>query len=81
MMTGMEAALKGVLAKLDPKELEGQIQVSSGLGSMLKGKKARYWEIYEKMYAQISDHPCVSGTARKIEIMTTLQTERCHVLG
>jgi len=55
MMTGMEAALKGVLAKLDPKELEGMIQVSGGLGSMLKGKKARYWEVYEKMYAQISD--------------------------
>jgi type VI secretion system protein ImpI/type VI secretion system protein len=22
---------------------------------MFKGKKARYWEVYEKMYAQISD--------------------------
>ncbi len=55
MMTGMEAALKGVLAKLDPKELEGQIQTSGGLGSLLKGKKARYWEVYEQMYSQISD--------------------------
>ena len=55
MMTGMEAALKGVLAKLDPKELEGQIVTSGGLGSLLKGKKARYWEVYEKMYAEISD--------------------------
>lgn len=55
MVTGMEAALKGVLAKLDPAELSGQIETSGALGSLFKGKKARYWEVYEKMYAQISD--------------------------
>lgn len=55
MVTGMEAALKGVLARLDPKELEGKISSGGGLGGLLKGKKARYWEVYEQMYAQISD--------------------------
>ncbi|MFP7675231.1 type VI secretion system-associated FHA domain protein TagH [Marivita sp. S0852] len=55
MVTGMEAAIKGVLAKLDPEVLAGQIETSSAIGSMFKGKKARYWEVYEKMYAQISD--------------------------
>ena len=55
MVTGMEAALKGVLARLDPGELAGQIETSGNLGSLFKGKKARYWEIYEKMYADISD--------------------------
>lgn len=55
MVTGMEAALKGVLRKLDPKELEGKIEVSGAFGSLLKGKKARYWEVYEKIYAEISD--------------------------
>lgn len=55
MVTGMEAALKGVLAKLDPVELEAKIETSSALGSLFKGKKARYWEVYEKMYAEISD--------------------------
>lgn len=55
MVSGMEAALKGVLAKLDPKELSAQIETSGGLGTLLKGKKARYWEVYEKMYSQISD--------------------------
>ena len=55
MVTGMEAALKGVLRKLDPEELAGQIESKGGLGSMFKGKKARYWEVYEKMYADISD--------------------------
>ncbi len=55
MVTGMEAALKGVLAKLNPEALAGQIETSGALGSLLKGKKARYWEVYEKMYSEISD--------------------------
>ncbi|MEP3330007.1 type VI secretion system-associated FHA domain protein TagH [Sedimentitalea sp.] len=55
MVTGMEAALKGVLTRLDPQELAGKIESSGGLGGLLKGKKARYWEVYEKLYADISD--------------------------
>ena len=55
MMTGMEAALKGLLQRLSPDTLEGKIETSSGFGSVLKGKKARYWEAYEKMYSDISD--------------------------
>ena len=55
MITGMEAALKGVLAKLNPEVLAGQIETSGAFGSLLRGKKARYWEIYEKIYAEISD--------------------------
>lgn len=54
-ITGMEAALKGVLARLDPAALEKEIERGGGLGSLLKGKKARYWEVYEKMYSRISD--------------------------
>ncbi len=55
MVTGMEAALKGVLARLDPEVLAQKIEGSGKLGSLLKGKKAQYWEVYEKMYADISD--------------------------
>ena len=55
MVTGMEAALKGILAKLDPEVLGEQIESGGGIGGLLKGKKARYWEVYEKMYGQISD--------------------------
>jgi type VI secretion system FHA domain protein len=55
MVTGMEAALKGILAKLDPAVLEEKISSNSGFGNVLKSKKARYWEVYESMYAQISD--------------------------
>jgi type VI secretion system protein ImpI/type VI secretion system protein len=51
----MEAALKGVLARLDPAALAGQIESSGNLGGVFKGRKARYWEVYEKMYAEISD--------------------------
>jgi type VI secretion system FHA domain protein len=54
MMSGLEAALKDILRKLAPETLEGKIDVSGGLGSLLKGRKARYWEIYEKMYAEIA---------------------------
>ncbi|EBA14511.1 FHA domain protein, putative [Roseobacter sp. SK209-2-6] len=55
MVTGMEAALKGVLGKLDPKALEAQIEDRGGLSGLLRGKKARYWDVYEKLYADISD--------------------------
>ena len=54
-ITGMEAALKGVLAKLNPEVLAGQIETAGGVGGLLKGKKAGYWEVYEKIYAEISD--------------------------
>ena len=55
MMAAMEAALKGVLQQLSPEVLEGQITKSGGLSSLLQGKKARYWDVYEQMYAKISD--------------------------
>ena len=55
MLTGMEAALKGILKKLDPAVLEEKISSDKSLTGMLKSRKARYWEIYESMYTEISD--------------------------
>jgi len=55
MVTGMQAAIRGVLSRLDPRALEGQIETGGGLTGLLKGRKARYWEVYERLYAQISD--------------------------
>lgn len=55
MLTGMEAALKGILRKLDPAVLEEKISADKSLTGMLKSRKARYWEIYESMYTEISD--------------------------
>jgi type VI secretion system protein len=55
MLSGMEAALKGVLKRLDPKALESRIDAGGGLSGLLKGRKARYWEVYEQLYSEISD--------------------------
>ncbi len=55
MVTGMEAALRGILRKLDPAALSGRIESGGGIGRLLKGRKALYWEAYEKMYGEISD--------------------------
>lgn len=54
-MSGMEAALKGILHKLSPDELEAHITSAGGLGGLLKGRKARYWETYERIYSQVAD--------------------------
>ncbi|MEM7237207.1 MAG: type VI secretion system-associated FHA domain protein TagH [Pseudomonadota bacterium] len=54
MMSGMEAALKDLLTRLDPERLTDRIEASPGLGGLLKGKKARYWETYTEMYADIA---------------------------
>ena len=55
MVTGMEAALAGILQRLDPAQLAARIEDRGGLGRLFKGKKALYWETYERMYAEISD--------------------------
>lgn len=55
MVTGMEAALKGVLAKLNPEALTAEIESKGGFGGFLSNRKAKYWETYEAMYAEISD--------------------------
>ncbi|MCD2184677.1 type VI secretion system-associated FHA domain protein TagH [Rhizobium sp. GN54] len=54
MMSGMQAALKDLLQRLGPDQLSARIESGTTLGSLLAGKKARYWEAYEKMYAQIA---------------------------
>ena len=51
----MEAALKGILKKLDPAILEEKIKTDKSLSGMLKSRQARYWEIYQNMYTEISD--------------------------
>jgi type VI secretion system FHA domain protein len=54
-IAGMQAAMRGVLAQLSPEVLERQITGAGGITDVFKGKKARYWEAYEKLYAQIAD--------------------------
>ncbi len=54
MMSGMEAALKDLLTRLGPDRLATRIESGSSLGGLLGRKKARYWEAYERMYAEIA---------------------------
>lgn len=54
MVTGMEAAIKDVLARLDPAVLSVRVG-GGGLTGLLGNKKARYWEEYERLYGSIAD--------------------------
>ncbi len=55
MMTGMEAALKGVLAELAPTKLSERIDADKSFTSLLSNKKARYWDVFETQFEKISD--------------------------
>lgn len=55
MMTGMQAALKGVLARLEPDELAKVIETDSTIANLLTNKKARYWDTFERKYQEIAD--------------------------
>lgn len=55
MVTGMQAALKGVLRQLDPDELEERMAGGSGLAKLFQGQKSRYWEAYKERYGEISE--------------------------
>lgn len=54
-MAGMKAALDGVLKRFDPAQLEGKLTQKSVLQSLLPAtRKARMWEVFQELYAQIS---------------------------
>lgn len=55
MMSGMESAIKTLLGRFDPVQLSSKIEDSGRLGGLLKGKKAQYWDIFEKLYKQLSE--------------------------
>jgi type VI secretion system FHA domain protein len=51
MVTGMQAAIKDVLHRLDPKGLEARVQ---GSGGIMGNRKAKLWEEYERLFEQLS---------------------------
>ncbi len=55
MMSGMENAIKSLLGRFNPDTLAKKIEKDGGKGGFLKGKKARYWEVFESLYGQISE--------------------------
>lgn len=54
-MTGMDAALKHLLAQLGPDNLAARIEQNSGVSARFGSKKARYWDAYAAHYAQIAN--------------------------
>ncbi len=52
MMTGMQAAIKDLLAKFDPATLSERIESKKGL---FGAKKAKKWDVFEKMYGEIAN--------------------------
>jgi FHA domain-containing protein len=55
MMAGLRAALDGVLQRFDPGVLEGRLTQKSMLASLLpSSRKARLWELFNELYAQLS---------------------------
>ena len=56
MVTGLQAAMRGLLERLAPEKLEAAIEGrSGGLGGMFKGRKALSWEAYTQAYAALAD--------------------------
>ncbi len=51
MMTGMQAAIKTLLERFDPARLSEKIEAKKGL---FGGKKAKNWDVFEKMYSEIA---------------------------
>ncbi len=51
MMTGMQAAIKTLLARFDPATLSAKIEAKKGL---FGGGKAKRWDVFEKMYGEIA---------------------------
>ncbi len=55
VIVGMQAALTGLLARFDPKALEGRINdESSAVGALLRNRKSMYWDEFGKLYATIA---------------------------
>jgi type VI secretion system FHA domain protein len=56
LVAGMRAALEGVLKRFDPSVLESAIARRSSLMDSLmpSGRKAKLWELFQELYAQLS---------------------------
>ncbi|GIX12592.1 MAG: hypothetical protein KatS3mg118_0551 [Paracoccaceae bacterium] len=53
MMSGMQAAIDGLLKRFDPERLQGRIE-SGGVAGLLGSRKARLWTEFERLYAEIA---------------------------
>lgn len=51
---GLQAALRALLARFEPAALERRLGASSGLDQLLKGRKAKYWDLFTETYQQVA---------------------------
>ena len=55
MIAGLRAALRALLARFEPTELERRLGESSGLDRLLPmNRKARYWDLFTETYEQVA---------------------------
>lgn len=55
VMAGIQAAIRHLLARFEPRALEARLDKPGGLASLLPGaRQARYWELFTQLYASIS---------------------------
>ena len=52
MVTGIQAAIRELLARMSPKAVEERAGTGGG---MLSNKKARLWDEYERLYGDLAD--------------------------
>lgn len=56
LIAGMRAALHGMLQRLDPQAFEERLGSGTALSELVPGgRKARKWELYEKVFAVLAD--------------------------
>ena len=55
MVTGIQAAIRELLARLDPKAMAEKAGAGGGLSGMMSNRKAKLWDEYERIYADLAD--------------------------
>jgi type VI secretion system FHA domain protein len=55
MIAGLRAALRALLARFDPAELERRLGAASGLDKLLPmARRSRYWDLFTEIYDQVA---------------------------
>lgn len=55
VMAGIQGAIRHLLARFEPRTLEGRLDKPGGLSALLPGaRQAKYWELFTQLYAGIS---------------------------
>ncbi len=55
MIAGLRAALRALLARFEPAELEQRLGAASGLDKLLPmARKARFWDLFTETFAQVA---------------------------